>query len=78
MTRPKPHPEMYLSAAERLEIEPRRMLVVEDSAHGVAAAKAAGAICVAVRSPHSLAEGIAPADVRIESLFELTALLERK
>ena len=77
VTRSKPDPEVYLLAARQLGIAPHEMLVVEDSAHGVAAAKAAGAICVAVRTAHSLAEGIAPADARIDSLFELTALLER-
>jgi sugar-phosphatase len=47
----KPHPEPYLKAAEALGATPDRCLVFEDSTVGVAAAKAAGAVCVAVRNP---------------------------
>ncbi len=39
---PKPHPEPYLTAARRLEIEPTRCLALEDSFAGVRAAHAAG------------------------------------
>lgn len=40
---PKPSPNVYLHAARQFGIAPRRMLVLEDSRFGVAAAKAAGA-----------------------------------
>jgi len=39
---PKPHPEPYLTAAERLGVNPRRCLALEDSHSGVRAAHAAG------------------------------------
>ncbi|MEM9709237.1 MAG: HAD family phosphatase [Pseudomonadota bacterium] len=39
---PKPAPDMYLMLAERLGVAPGRAVVVEDSAAGVRAAKAAG------------------------------------
>jgi HAD superfamily hydrolase (TIGR01509 family) len=39
---PKPHPEPYLLAAERLGLAPRDCLAVEDSHSGVRAAHAAG------------------------------------
>ncbi len=38
----KPAPDVYLEAARRLGVEPGRCLVVEDSAKGVLAGKAAG------------------------------------
>jgi len=38
----KPHPEIFLTAAARLGIEPNECLVLEDSANGVLAAAAAG------------------------------------
>jgi HAD superfamily hydrolase (TIGR01509 family) len=39
---PKPHPDIYLRAAARLEVAPANGIVIEDSPTGVAAAKAAG------------------------------------
>lgn len=41
--KPKPAPDVYAYAAEQFGIDPREMLVVEDSIFGVTAAKAAGA-----------------------------------
>ena len=76
VTRAKPDPEVYVSAARQLEVPLPEMLVVEDSEHGVRAAKAAGAICVAVRSRHVRPERIAMADLHIDSIGELTALLD--
>ena len=40
--KPKPHPDLYLRAAELLETEPANCIVFEDSHSGVAAALAAG------------------------------------
>ncbi len=42
VTNPKPHPEPYLMAAERLGLPPEACLAVEDSHTGVRAAVAAG------------------------------------
>ena len=44
----KPHPEIYLAAAGKLNCPPEKMLVLEDSQNGCAAAVAAGAFAVAV------------------------------
>lgn len=44
----KPHPEPYLAAARAMGIDPRRCSAVEDTATGVAAARAAGMFTVAV------------------------------
>jgi HAD superfamily hydrolase (TIGR01509 family) len=40
---PKPSPNVYLHAAATFEIDPREMLVIEDSIFGVTAARMAGA-----------------------------------
>src|SRR5207245_11276972 len=40
--RGKPAPDLFLYAAERMQADPRRTLVIEDSISGVAAGKAAG------------------------------------
>ncbi|MFM8538985.1 MAG: HAD-IA family hydrolase [Planctomycetaceae bacterium] len=52
VTRGKPHPEIYETAAARLGVHPARMLVLEDSAAGCRAAGAAGAVSVAVPGGH--------------------------
>lgn len=40
--RAKPHPDIFLHAAERLGVDPARCLAIEDSVNGVRAALAAG------------------------------------
>lgn len=54
VTQGKPHPEMYLKAASALQIDPSRMLVLEDSENGCAAAVAAGAVTVAIPGAHNV------------------------
>ena len=49
----KPHPEIYLKAAERFGIAPSELLVLEDSQNGCRAAVAAGTFAVAVPAGHS-------------------------
>lgn len=44
----KPAPEIFLKAAGKLGLAPERCLVVEDAVNGVAAARAAGARCLAL------------------------------
>lgn len=48
VTHKKPHPEIFLTAAARLGCVPAQCLVIEDSASGVRAAKAAGCRCLAL------------------------------
>lgn len=45
---PKPAPDVYVEAAVRLGVEPDGCLVLEDSPTGIAAARAAGMLVVAV------------------------------
>lgn len=44
----KPHPAIFLTAAKKLNIEPSKLIVFEDSLHGVIAAKAAGMQVIAI------------------------------
>lgn len=46
---PKPAPDIYLTAASRLGLSSDECLVIEDNAHGIAAAEAAGAHVLVVR-----------------------------
>ena len=54
VTNGKPHPEVYLAAASRFNVEPNSMLVLEDSFTGSTAGAAAGAFTIAVPTKHSL------------------------
>jgi len=45
----KPAPDLYLHAAERLDVDPRCALAFEDSVHGVASAVAAGMQTIQLR-----------------------------
>jgi beta-phosphoglucomutase len=45
---PKPHPEVYVEAARRLNVDPANCIIFEDSPGGMKAAQAAGARVVAV------------------------------
>lgn len=72
VSRGKPDPEGYLTAARRLGTAPSECVVVEDTPAGLAAAKAAGmrAIGVAFQfEPEDLAD--ADADVVVERLTDL-------
>ena len=53
VTNGKPHPEVYLLAAEKMKVSPQSMLVLEDSHTGSTAAAAAGACVIAVPTEHS-------------------------
>jgi HAD superfamily hydrolase (TIGR01509 family) len=67
----KPAPDSYLLACDDLGAEPRRSVAIEDSAHGVAAAKAAGMACVAVPSRITRHTDLSAADLVVGSLAEL-------
>ena len=66
---PKPAPDVYRLACERIGADPRRAVAVEDSPTGVRAAHAAGLACIGVPSDadHPLLE----ADHQVASLTEL-------
>ncbi len=44
----KPHPDIFLKAAEELGLDPKNCLVIEDAVSGVEAAKSAGCRCLAL------------------------------
>lgn len=52
----KPHPEIYLSTAQKLGVKPGECLVFEDSPPGIASGKSAGMIVVGILSSHSADE----------------------
>jgi sugar-phosphatase len=70
--RGKPAPDVYLTAARRLGAAPGNCLAVEDSLNGLASARAAGMICVAVPDPLLAADPrYRGADLVLRSLTDL-------
>ena len=52
VTEGKPDPQVFRLAAQRLGVEPKNCIVVEDAITGVTAAKRAGMHCLAVTNTH--------------------------
>jgi len=75
----KPHPAIFLVAAEKLGVPATSCLVLEDSLTGVIAAKAARMTCIAVPFDHPTHDArFAIADAIVASLEDVTAeLLDR-
>jgi len=67
----KPDPEVFLTAAGKLGIEPERCIVIEDAIAGVKAAKAANMRCIAVSTTHPSSR-LAEADLTVERLEKVT------
>ena len=66
----KPHPEIYLTAAQRFGIPPAEMLVLEDSRNGCLSAAGAGAFAVAVPGEHSRGHNFGSASLVIDTLAD--------
>lgn len=73
--RPKPAPDLFLHAAGRLGVDPAACVVIEDSAAGARAARAAGMRCFGY-APKGAHDGLtAEGAVLFNSMAELPALL---
>jgi HAD superfamily hydrolase (TIGR01509 family) len=70
VSRPKPDPEIYLAAAERLGVPAADCVAVEDSPTGLEAARRAGMKTIAVTNSVPY-ERLAGADLVVESLSQL-------
>ncbi len=64
----KPAPDIYLLAAEKLEISPSACVVIEDSNNGVEAATAAGMKCVVTVSGYTREEDFSKAAIVLTCL----------
>ena len=76
---PKPDPELYATAIERLGVRAKNAFAIEDSAVGLTAARAAGLSCVVVPNPMTRGMDFSDADIRLNSLLDLSLgeLIER-
>ncbi len=77
VTRGKPDPQVFLIAADRLGVVPRRCAVVEDAPAGVAAANSAGMASVGLLSTGRTPEDLAAARAVVGSLGELSPQMLR-
>lgn len=72
VTRGKPDPEVFLLAAQKLELPPSKCVVIEDAHVGVEAARNAGMKVLAVATTHPAAT-LADANMVVNWLSEVTA-----
>lgn len=69
----KPHPGVYLTTANKLQVAPQNCLALEDSLNGVLAAKSAQMKCIAIPEPLQRDNPkFAIADTILDSLEELS------
>jgi beta-phosphoglucomutase len=66
----KPAPDIFLKAAQALDIQPPYCLVIEDAVAGVQAAHAAGMRCISVAGNRDL-PGLRQAELMVKSLTEV-------
>ena len=67
----KPSPQVFLLAAQKLGVEPKNCVVIEDAVAGVAAAKRAGMRCIAVTTSHPRGS-LEEADLIVDTLESVT------
>lgn len=70
--RAKPAPDLYLAVCGALGAPPSASLAIEDSPHGIEAARAAGLLCIAVPNPMTRLLNLDRAHLVVESLADLT------
>ena len=68
----KPHPAIFLKAAELSQTPVENCIVIEDSTNGIMAAKAAGIYCIGYDSFHSKMQDYSLANMVISDLKELS------
>jgi HAD superfamily hydrolase (TIGR01509 family) len=67
----KPHPEVYLTVAKKLGVDPPECIAIEDSERGVQAAKNAGIKCIQYR-PIDPSQNATSADLVVASIEDLS------
>jgi len=68
----KPAPDLYFAALRSLSVGVEGAIALEDSANGIAAAKAADLLCVAVPNRITLTTDLSCADMQVGSMKDLT------
>ena len=71
----KPAPDIFIKTAEKLKVDPLECLVLEDSMHGVNAAKKAGMTCIGFKNPNSGLQDLTNADHEVSDLTEVIEII---
>lgn len=78
----KPHPEIYLKTAGKLNLPPEECIVLEDSSNGIRSANAAGCYSIAVISDYTKYQDFSSAHAVFNNLTEamdaIHVLLDKK
>ena len=69
--RVKPHPDIFLYAANEMNIPPENCLVIEDAEKGILAADAAGMKSIAVPNRYTMDNDFSKATLVVKSLKEI-------
>lgn len=73
----KPDPEIFLTAAKKLELPPEDCIVIEDSFNGLLAAKKANMYGIGIRNPHFDVD-LSIADNIVDSFKEIEIAIEKR
>ena len=68
----KPHPEIFIKAANHTGFLKTECMVIEDSTNGIKAANAAGIFCVGFKSPHSVNQDYSTANIVVSSFEDIS------
>jgi HAD superfamily hydrolase (TIGR01509 family) len=71
----KPHPAPYLTAAERMRVDPARCLVIEDTERGLVSAREAGMDCAVIPNALTAGADFSRATIQLDSMTELPGWL---
>ena len=68
----KPEPDIFIETAKKLGVNPKEVVVIEDSKHGVQAAKSAKMTCIGYVNPNSGNQDLSKADYICNDINELS------
>lgn len=74
----KPEPDIFLYAAEKLDVDPKECVVIEDSHNGVLAAKKANMKCIGYKNPNSGNQDLSKADLTIDNFNNINGIFIRE
>ncbi len=66
----KPDPALYILAAEKLCVDPSECIAIEDSTHGITAAKLAGMYCIGINTARNR-KALRQADIIVDHYEEI-------